>query len=142
MSMQVKDSNMKSNIKQGSQVESLPENASAVPLSISAIERQIVLKEVGKNNSVHMKKEKVIQFPDEVSIIVNQSDNDNLSCISEHKSSSEKEPVVGMKFSANLSQNNAEDDDALSVSLNISSQLSQIDFEDGEETKDLQKQVN
>ena len=142
MDMQVKDSNMKSNIKQGSQVESLPENAPAVSLSISAIERQIVLKEVGKNNSVHMKKEKVIQFPDEVSIIVNESDNVNLSCISKQKSSSEKEPVVGLKFSANLSQNNAEDDDALSVSLNFSSQLSQIDFEDGEETQDLQKRVN
>ena len=142
MSMQVKDSNMKSNIKQGSQVESLPENAPAVSLSISAIERQIVLKEVGKNNSVHMKKEKVIQFPDEVSVIVNESDNVNLSCISKQKSSSKKEPVVGLKFSANLSQNNAEDDDALSMSLNISSQLSQIDFEEGEETQDLQKRVN
>ena len=91
---------------------------------------------------MNIKKEKVIQFPEEVSLIVNDSDNANLRCMSKQKSSSENDPVVGLKFSANLSQNDAEDEDALSVSLNISSQLSQIDFEDGEETKDLQKQVN
>ena len=92
-----------------------------------------------------------------MSIIVNDSDNGIMNRESKLKSSSEKEPVVGLRL------NDAEDEekkdnlekrvhdniqdislsrDALDMSLNISSQLSQVDFEDTDKTPDLQKQVN
>ena len=157
MSMQVKESNKESNIKQGSEVESFSEVARSASSSISAIESQIGLKEGGENSNVNIKKEKIIQFPQEVSIIVNDSDNANMNPESRLKSLSEKEPAVGLRL------NEAEDDekksnhqkrvhddnqdislseDSLAKSLNISSQLSQVDFQDGAETQDLQKQVD
>ena len=148
---------MESNIKQGSQVESFSEDAQTVSSSVIAVERRVVLKEEAKNNNMKIKEEKIILFPQEMSIIVNDSDNAIMNRESKLKSSSEKEPVVGLRL------NDAEDEekkdnlekrvhdniqdislsrDALDMSLNISSQLSQVDFEDTDKTPDLQKQVN
>ena len=148
---------MESNIKQGSQVESFSEDAQTVSSSVIAIERRVVLKEEAKNSNMKIKEEKIILFPQEMSIIVNDSSNAIMNRESKLKSSSEKEPVVGLRL------NDAEDEekkdnlekrvhdniqdislsrDALDMSLNISSQLSQVDFEDTDKTPDLQKQVN
>ena len=109
MSMHVKKSNDKSNIRQCSQVEFLAEDVPAVSLRISAIESQTVLKE-GKKNNVNILEEKVIQLPQDMSIILNDSDNANMNSESEMKSLSEKEPVVGLTFAANLSQNDADEE--------------------------------
>ena len=148
---------MESNIKQGSQVESFSEDAQSVSSSVLAVERRVVLKEEAKNSNMKIKEEKIILFPQEMSIIVNDSSNAIMNRESKLKSSSEKEPVVGLRL------NDAEDEekkdnlekrvhdniqdislsrDALDMSLNISSQLSQVDFEDTDKTPDLQKQVN
>ena len=148
---------MESNINQGSQVESFSEDAQTVSSSVIAVERRVVLKEEAKNSNMKIKEEKIILFPQEMSIIVNDSDNGIMNRESKLKSSSEKEPVVGLRL------NDAEDEekkdnlekrvhdniqdislsrDALDMSLNISSQLSQVDFEDTDKTPDLQKQVN
>ena len=148
---------MESNINQGSQVESFSEDAQTVSSSVIAVERRVVLKEEAKNSNMKIKEEKIILFPQEMSIIVNDSDNAIMNRESKLKSSSEKEPVVGLRL------NDAEDEekkdnlekrvhdniqdislsrDALDMSLNISSQLSQVDFEDTDKTPDLQKQVN
>ena len=148
---------MESNIKQGSQVESFSEDAQTVSSSVIAVERRVGLKEEAKNSNMKIKEEKIILFPQEMSIIVNDSSNAIMNRESKLKSSSEKEPVVGLRL------NDAEDDekkenlekrihdniqdislsrDALDMSLNISSQLSQVDFEDTDKTPDLQKQVN
>ena len=148
---------MESNIKQGSQVESFSEDAQTVSSSVIAVERRVGLKEEAKNSNMKIKEEKIILFPQEMSIIVNDSDNSIMNRESKLKSSSEKEPVVGLRL------NDAEDEekkdnpekrvhdniqdislsrDALDMSLNISSQLSQVDFEDTDKTPDLQKQVN
>ena len=162
MSIQVQDSSIKSNIKQRSQVESFSEDAQAGSLSVSAIENKVVLKEGGKKHTVNIKEEKVTQVPEEVSIIVNDSDNGTINLESELKSASEKEPVVELRLPGNLRRNDAEEkknstiqkriydgtqdkslsEDASVLSLNISSQISQVDLEDGDKIKNLQSQVN
>ena len=93
-----------------------------------------------------------------MSIILNDSDYANMNSESEMKSLSEKKPVVGLTFAANLSQNDADEEknkkrvddenednysseDAIAGSLSISTQLSQVDFGDGGVTHNLQKQV-
>ena len=163
MSKQIQDSSIKSNIEQRSQVESFSEDAQAGSLSVSAIENKVVLKEGGKKHTVNIKEEKVTQVPEEVSIIVNDSDNGTINLESELKSASEKEPVVELRLPGNLQRNDAEEwkknsttqktvnddtqekslsEDASVLSLNISSQISQVDLEDGDKIKKLQSQVN
>ena len=114
MSIKDKDSNLRSNIKQDSLVESLSEDAPA------AIERHIVLKEMENNNDGN-KEQKGIKSQNDAE---DEEKNENLS----------KRIDVGKTQDKSLSVDELE--------LNISSQLSQVDFEVGEDNQKLQKQVN
>ena len=155
--MQEKESSMERNMKQASQVESFSEDIQAVSISVSAIESKIVLKEKGKNRNVNIKEDQIMEFPKEMSIIVNNIDAANINRGDQLNSLSQKEPVVGVRLddaedeekNGNLQRRVHDDnldksfsEDILGKSLNISSQLSQYDFEDGGNTIDLQKQVD